>query len=294
MPLYTPGRRRAIVLLLLTSVLLLTLDLRGNAVFDTARSRVRQAPRPVRDRRRRRHQAGPQRLARDHRLRRPGRGERAAARPARRPARRPGRRPGGDPGLPGAAGAQQPARRSATTRASRRWSSGRARATSTRSSRSTRARNDDIEVGMAVIAPAGLVGKVTAPVLPDRADVMLLTDSRYAVGVKVVPGAPPRRRPRRRRPRRPATPRPYRRPPTRRRRRRASRRARRSPETTAPSDDRPAGHDHDVVDHDDHDRRHQQPRHRPAPRPGRATTCRRSTSSPTPRCSAASSRATSC
>ena len=40
MPLYTPGRRRAIVLLLLTSVLLLTLDLRGNAVFDTARSRV--------------------------------------------------------------------------------------------------------------------------------------------------------------------------------------------------------------------------------------------------------------
>src|SRR6478735_5029820 len=38
MPLYTPGRRRAIVLLLLTSVLLLTLDLRGNAVFDTARS----------------------------------------------------------------------------------------------------------------------------------------------------------------------------------------------------------------------------------------------------------------
>ena len=38
MPLYTPGRRRAIILLLLTSVLLLTLDLRGNALFDAARS----------------------------------------------------------------------------------------------------------------------------------------------------------------------------------------------------------------------------------------------------------------
>src|SRR4051794_18170899 len=38
MPLYTPGRRRAILLLLLTSVLLLTLDLRGNVVFDAARS----------------------------------------------------------------------------------------------------------------------------------------------------------------------------------------------------------------------------------------------------------------
>ena len=37
MPIYTPGRRRAIVLLLLTSVLLLTLDLRGNSLFDDAR-----------------------------------------------------------------------------------------------------------------------------------------------------------------------------------------------------------------------------------------------------------------
>jgi len=38
MPLYTPGRRRAILLLLLTSVLLLTLDLRGNAIFDGVRT----------------------------------------------------------------------------------------------------------------------------------------------------------------------------------------------------------------------------------------------------------------
>jgi rod shape-determining protein MreC len=43
---YTVGRRRIIVLLLLTAVLLLTLDLRGNAVFDTARGAFRSALRP--------------------------------------------------------------------------------------------------------------------------------------------------------------------------------------------------------------------------------------------------------
>src|SRR3954452_11874931 len=60
MPLYTPGRRRAILLLLLTSILLLTLDLRGNAVFDAARTGFNKfmdplesaadvATRPIRD-----------------------------------------------------------------------------------------------------------------------------------------------------------------------------------------------------------------------------------------------------
>ena len=47
MPLYTPGRRRAIVLLLLTSVLLLTLDLRGNAIFDAVRSGFNSAMDPL-------------------------------------------------------------------------------------------------------------------------------------------------------------------------------------------------------------------------------------------------------
>ena len=75
MPLYTPGRRRAIVLLLLTSVLLLTLDLRGNAVIDAVRTGYNKVlepfesaadvvTRPIRER-----------VARDHRLRRPGGGE---------------------------------------------------------------------------------------------------------------------------------------------------------------------------------------------------------------------------
>ena len=38
MPIYTPGRRRTIIVLLLSSVLLITIDLRGNALVDGARS----------------------------------------------------------------------------------------------------------------------------------------------------------------------------------------------------------------------------------------------------------------
>ena len=37
MPLYSAGRRRTIILLLLTSILLVTIDLRGNALFDRTR-----------------------------------------------------------------------------------------------------------------------------------------------------------------------------------------------------------------------------------------------------------------
>jgi len=46
MSLYTPGRRRAILLLLLSSLLILTIDLRGNAIFDATRSGYTQAMRP--------------------------------------------------------------------------------------------------------------------------------------------------------------------------------------------------------------------------------------------------------
>lgn len=47
MALYSPGRRRAILLLLLTSALLLTLDMRGSAVLDTGRSLFTTALRPL-------------------------------------------------------------------------------------------------------------------------------------------------------------------------------------------------------------------------------------------------------
>lgn len=46
MAIYSAGRRRTMVILLLTSVLLITLDVRGNAVFDGARSGFEYALRP--------------------------------------------------------------------------------------------------------------------------------------------------------------------------------------------------------------------------------------------------------
>lgn len=46
MAIYSAGRRRTMVILLLTSVLLITLDLRGNAVFNAARSGFEYALRP--------------------------------------------------------------------------------------------------------------------------------------------------------------------------------------------------------------------------------------------------------
>ena len=49
MAVYTPGRRRAILLLVLTSLLLITIDLRGNALLDTARDGFDRAMRPLED-----------------------------------------------------------------------------------------------------------------------------------------------------------------------------------------------------------------------------------------------------
>ncbi len=46
MAIYTAGRRRTMLILLLTSVLLITLDLRGNAVFNAARTGFGYALRP--------------------------------------------------------------------------------------------------------------------------------------------------------------------------------------------------------------------------------------------------------
>jgi rod shape-determining protein MreC len=46
MAIYSAGRRRTIIILLLTSILLITLDLRGNAIFNTARTGFSYALRP--------------------------------------------------------------------------------------------------------------------------------------------------------------------------------------------------------------------------------------------------------
>ena len=47
MAIYTVGRRRVIIALLLTGALLLTLDLRGNSVLDTVRDGFSRAMAPV-------------------------------------------------------------------------------------------------------------------------------------------------------------------------------------------------------------------------------------------------------
>jgi rod shape-determining protein MreC len=46
MPIYTPGRRRTMIILLLTSIMLITIDLRGNALLDAGRSGFGYAFRP--------------------------------------------------------------------------------------------------------------------------------------------------------------------------------------------------------------------------------------------------------
>lgn len=46
MAIYSAGRRRTIIILLLTSILLITLDLRGNAIFNAARTGFSYALRP--------------------------------------------------------------------------------------------------------------------------------------------------------------------------------------------------------------------------------------------------------
>ncbi len=190
MPLYTPGRRRAIILLLLTSALLLTLDLRGNAVFDAARSGfttivepfeaaadvvtrpVRNAWRGITD--------YEDVLEENEQLRDQidaQRGDQVAAQAAIQDYQellRHNNIPflGDYPRVVATVVGVSPSNLDQVIEINK-------------------GSNDNIDVGMAVVVDGGLVGKVTAPVLPNRANVMLIRDTRYATSVKIVPGAPP-------------------------------------------------------------------------------------------------------
>ena len=189
MPLYTPGRRRAILLLLLTSVLLLTLDLRGNAVFDAARSGFNAfmdpfesaadvATKPVVNAWRGITQWEEVRDEND-RLREQLAAQRAdqiAAQAAMQDvqellAERDLPSLGDYPRITAMVVGPSPSNLDQVLQINK-------------------GRNDNIEVGMAVVAPGGLVGKVTR-VLADSAYVMLLTDTQYATAAKVIAGAPP-------------------------------------------------------------------------------------------------------
>jgi rod shape-determining protein MreC len=190
MPLYTPGRRRAIVLLLLTSALLLTLDLRGAAIFDSARAGFRRALEPFE----------------------------TAADVVTKPIRNAWH---GVMDYDDLAQENQELREQIDAQVSDQIAgrafiqayqdllalnelpalSDYATVTAAVEGQSpgnldqvieiNKGRNDNIEVGMAVISSAGLIGKVTAPVLPDRAYVMLITDPQYVVQVKIVAPPPP-------------------------------------------------------------------------------------------------------
>ena len=275
MPLYTPGRRRAIVLLLLTSALLLTLDLRGAAIFDTARAGFRRALEPFE----------------------------TAADVVTKPIRNAWH---GIMDYDDLAQENQELREQIDAQVSDQIAgrafiqayqdllalnelpalSDYATVTAAVEGQSpgnldqvieiNKGRNDNIEVGMAVISSAGLIGKVTAPVLPDRAYVMLITDPQYVVQVKIVAPPPPPEPPRPRQLRRRRC-RPRIRPP-----RRCHQRTRPPPRCPRPRRSRRR-------------RRPSIPSATPAASRARAATrCHRSTSSRTRPCSGGSSRATSC
>lgn len=190
MPLYTPGRRRAIILLLLTSVLLLTLDLRGNAVLDAVRTGYNKVLEPFE----------------------------SAADVVTRPVRNAWR------GITDYEDKAEEVERLREQIEAQRADQISAQATILEHAELLalnnlpalsdyenvvatvvgasptnidqvieidKGRDDGIDIGMAVVSSAGLVGKITSPLLPDRAYVMLLNDLQYATQVKVVPGAPP-------------------------------------------------------------------------------------------------------
>jgi len=184
MSLYTPGRRRAIVLLLLSSLLILTIDLRGNAILDGVRSGYNQAMRPFE----------------------------SAAEVVARPVRNAWR------GITEYDDLEEENQRYQEQIQAMQSNDVVARAIiaqyyellafSNLESPGSYDRvtayvvgqtpsnldqvieinvgtNDGVEEGMAVVAPNGLVGKIT-DAGPDRSRVMLVTDTNYGVQVKVV------------------------------------------------------------------------------------------------------------
>jgi cell shape-determining protein MreC len=190
MPLYTPGRRRAIVLLVLTSVLLLTLDLRGNAVIDAVRTGYNKVlepfesaadvvTRPIRDAWR-----GVTRYdeleEENQRLREQVAAQRAAevAATAQIAEHQELLELNNLPSLSDYPTVVATVVGGSPTNIDQRIEI-------------DRGSDQGIEVGMPVVSADGLVGKVTTPLLPDRAFVMLITDLQYHGQVKVVPGRPP-------------------------------------------------------------------------------------------------------
>lgn len=186
MAFYSSGRRRAIALLLLTSILLLTLDLRGNAVFDAARSGFTHVLEPVesaaevvtRPVRRAWHGITDyDRLAEENReLRQQIDSQRAAditnkaSTVEHQQLLALNNLPVDYPAVVATVVGESPTNLDQVIEIDR-------------------GRDHGVDVGMAVVNEAGLVGKITLA-LDNRSFVMLVSDEQYAVAVKVL-GVPP-------------------------------------------------------------------------------------------------------
>src|SRR5829696_3385808 len=168
MPIYSPGRRRAILLLLLTSALLLTLDLRGTAILDTARQGFQNAMEPF--------EAAAEVVSKP--IRNAWRGimdyEELEQENQSLEEQLEGQRADQVAGQAAIQAYQDLLALNqlpslvdyATVTAA---VEGESPGNLDQVIEINKGRNDNIEVGMAVVSPAGLVGKVTAPLLPDRA-----------------------------------------------------------------------------------------------------------------------------
>ena len=195
MAIYSAGRRRTMAILLLTSVLLITLDLRGNAVFDASRTGFVYALRPFE-------------IAGDVVARPVSRAWRGMTRIDDLEAENQRLQQQLDAQRSDQIAAQNALIENRDLRALLDLESlsafDRVTASIIGSSPSNfdqrveidRGSLDGIRVGMPVINSAGLVGKVTN-VFPETAIVMLVTDPQYFVPVKVVaevlppPSVPP-------------------------------------------------------------------------------------------------------
>jgi rod shape-determining protein MreC len=186
MAVYSPGRRRAILILVLTSLLLITIDLRGNALLDATRNGFDRAMRPLED--------AAEVVARP--VRNAWRGitqyDDLEAQNDRLEAEIDAMRTND---IVARSVIEQWLRLLAIFDLESPANFDRVVASVIGQSPNNldqiieinKGSDDGVRVGMPVVNPAGsLIGKVTAPVTSDRAQVMLLTDRRYAILVKIV------------------------------------------------------------------------------------------------------------
>lgn len=189
MGIYSPGRRRAIALLLLTSILLITLDLRGNEVFDAARRGFETVLSPF-------ETAGEvvsrpiqnawngitdyEEMSEERRRLQDQLDAQTAENVAAQAAIVDFQQLMALNDLPTLADYDRVSAQVV----------GEGPTNLDQVIEINKGSNDDIEEGMAVLSPAGLVGKVTR-VRANRSEIMLISDSRYTIHVKIIPPAPP-------------------------------------------------------------------------------------------------------